>query len=1057
VTSSEDGAYTFPLLPVGTYTVSAEKPGFSVARRTDIQLNVDQVVRITLQLAVGQTTETVNVAANAVAIDTETAGVGHIVTTRQVTQLPLNGRNFLQLLFLGNGAVETSGEQGTMRQDAGNAISINGARPTSNNYLLDGTSNTDTALGTPAAILSVDAIQEFKEQTATYSAEYGFSANQVNIISRTGTNDFHGAVFWFLRNDALDANTYFNNLAGRGKNKLRQNQPGFVAGGPVYIPKLYNGRNRTFWLANYEGRRTRRGVIDFLNIPTPDQLAGRFTTEITDPLTGQPFPNNTIPPARFSRLATLAVAKFFPTPNANLAQGNYIRSRSLPTDTDQYTIRIDQQLGRLGTVFGRVTNSDYTNTIIGNTTEIGDVFFVQQTRNWQISHSVPIGPTLVNQFRIGYIEATANQHGATAPQADIDPLQLTGVFTTLSDEQRTYPAVGFSGVGVGLSGGGSAGNDYQSSNQPMWDLSNATTWIRGRHTINFGANYRQWSLQRDLANDFLGQFTFSGFFTGNRTREHAIADFLLGYFSNASSFQPAGFSVEGRSGNPREFNFMYFAPYIQDDWKVNSRLTLNLGIRWDYRSIPTETNDRLGWRDLSNPRGGLLVADQTLVDRGIVGNGDYYRFAGRRNPNDASKKVFAPRFGFALRPFDDEKTVVRGGYGVFFDSAEGREIDGAADIYPYVSRGQYIQSLGQTNIRTTNQMFPDFASLGAANPAANTFLAVSMSPEPRNPYMQQWSFGIQRALGGNTTLELNYIGNKGTHLLMRRNIAQAFQPANPALCAATPTVGDCPVLARRPFPNFAVYIDSDWSGNSSYNAFNARFEHRSATLLVTSAYTWAKSIDNKSAAAGIGNDVAGWQGFLNNHDIRRDRGRSEFDVDHRLVSSFVYEIPVGRNRKYASDVNRVVDAFIGGWQLNGIVTFQRGFPMTITAADVGGLNDTQNTNRADIVGDTRPSGFEPTISKWIPTEAFRQPAAGFLGNSGRGILRAPGINNWDTGLFKNFRFTERVSTQLRLESFNTWNHTQWGVPVRNVSDPRFGQMLSTRSARINQLGLKILW
>ena len=1056
-TSNESGAYTFPTLPVGIYTVSAEKQGFSVVRRTDIQLNVDQVVRIGLQLTVGTTSETVNVQANAIAIDTETAGVGQVVTTRQVTQLPLNGRNFLQLLFLGNGAVETNGEQGTMRQDAGNAISINGSRPTSNNYLLDGTSNTDTALGTPAAILSVDAIQEFKEQTTTYSAEYGFSANQINIISKTGTNDLHGSVFWFLRNDALDANRFFNNVSGQGKSKLRQNQPGFVAGGPVYIPKLYNGRNKTFWLANYEGRRTRQGAVDFLNIPTPDQLAGHFTSEIIDPLTGLPFPNNTIPPARFSRLAQLAVTKFFPAPNANLSQGNYIRSRTLPTNTDQYTIRVDQQLGKFGTVFGRVTNSNYDSTTIGNTTDIGDVFFIQKTRNWQISHSIPIGPTLVNQFRIGYIEATANQHGATAPQADIDPLKLTGVFTTLSDEQRTYPAVAFSGVGTGLSGGGSAGNDYQASNQPMWDLGNTTTWIRGTHTFYFGANYRKWSLQRDLANDFLGQFTFSGFFTGNKTRDNAIADMLLGYFSNATSFQPAGFSVAGRSGNPREFNFQYFAPYFQDDWKVSSRLTLNMGIRWDYRTIPNETNDRMGWRDLANPRGGLLVADQTLVDKGIVGDSSYYKFAGRRNPRDASKNVFAPRFGFALRPFNDEKTVVRGGYGVFFDSSEGREIDGAADIYPYVSRGSYIQSLGQTSLRTTDQMFPDFAALGAATPAANTFLAVSMSPEPRNPYVQQWSFGIQRAVGGNSTLEVNYIGNKGTNLLMRRNVAQALPPSNPALCAANPTVGDCPVLARRPYPNFAVYIDSDWSGNSSYNAFNARFEHRGSSFLFTTAYTWAKSIDTKSAAAGIGNDVAGWQGFLDNHDVRRDRGRSEFDVDHRLVSSFVYEIPVGRGRKYASNIARVADVFIGGWQVNGIVTFQSGFPMTITAADVGGLNDTQNTNRADIVGDINPSGFNPTIAKWFNTDAFRQPAAGFLGNSGRGILRAPGINNWDTGLFKNFKITEFLNTQFRFESFNTWNHTQWGVPVRNASDARFGQVLSTRPARINQLGLKILW
>ncbi|MBI1790168.1 MAG: carboxypeptidase regulatory-like domain-containing protein [Acidobacteria bacterium] len=1057
-TTNDTGTYSFPLLPVGLYSVTAEQQGFSQAKRSDIRLNVDQVLRVDLEMAVGATTETVSVQAATVAIDSETATVGHVVTQRQVMELPLNGRNFLQLLFLGAGAVETNGEQGTMRQDAGNAISINGARPTSNNFLLDGTSNTDTALGTPSTILSVDAIQEFKEQTATYSAEYGFSANQINIISKTGTNTPHGSLFWFGRNDALDASNFFNNLAGTPKSKLRQNQFGFVAGGPVYIPKVYNGHNKTFWLANYEGRRTRRGFLDFLNIPTPDQLAGRFTTAITDPVTNQPFANNMVPQSRFTRLTNLARAKFFPAPNASLAQGNFIRSRSLPTDSDQVTYRVDQQLGRFGTIFGRFTNTDYTNTIVGNTTELGDVFFVQKTRNWQVSHSVPIGSHLVNQFRFGYVGATANQHGFTALQADIDPLKLTGVFTSLNEDQRSYPAVGFGGVGTGLSGGGSAVNDYQASYQPMYDVSNATTWIRGRHTLNFGANYRRWSLQRDLANDFLGQFTFSGFFTGNRTRDHAVADMLLGYFSGASSFQPAGFSVGDRSGNPRQFNFLYFAPYVQDDWKVNQRLTVNLGLRWDFRTVPNEENDRMGWRDLANPRGGLLVADKLLVDKGIVGDGRYYKSAGRPNPRDASKRVFSPRLGFAFRPFSDDKTVVRGGFGVFFDSAEGREIDGASDIYPYVSRGNYIQSLGQAAaLQTTDQMFPSFASLGAASPAANTFLAVSMSPEPRNPYVQQWSFGIQRSLGASSTVEVNYIGAKGTHLLMRRNIAQSRTPSNPGLCAATPTVGDCPVLSRRPFPNFAVYIDSDWSGNSSYNAFNARLERRTHSMIFTTVYRWSKSIDSKSAAAGIGNDVAGWQGFLDNNNIRRDRGRSEFDVDHRLVSSFIYQVPVGRGGKYLSQAGRALDAVVGGWQVNGIVTFQSGFPMTISASDVGGLNDTFGTNRADIVGTPYPSGFQRSIAKWFNTDAFRQPAAGFLGNSGRGILRLPGLNNWDTGLFKNFGITEQVSLQFRFESFNTWNHTQWGGPVRNVASPQYGQITSARAARINQVGLKILW
>jgi hypothetical protein len=1068
-TTNEEGVYVFPLLPVGVYAVTVEHAGFQGARKANISINVDQVVRADFDLATGNVSDVVEVQSGAVALDTETASMGQVVSQRQVTQLPLNGRNFLQLLFLNGGTVETGGEQGAMRQGAGNAISINGARPTSNNYLLDGTSNTDTALGTPAAILSVDAIQEFKEQTGTYSAEYGFSANQVNIVSKRGTNDLHGTVFWFGRNDAFDANNFFNNKNGQEKTKLRQNQYGFVVGGPARIPKLYDGRNKSFWLVNFEGYKRILGSSALLTVPTSDQLAGRFTSTIIDPLTGQPFPNNTIPQNRFSRISKLAVAKFFPAPNITSANGNYLQNRNLPLDQNQYTIRGDQELGRFGSIFGRFTSTDYTNTSVGNTTELGDRSFIQKTRNWQVSHTIPFGSNLVNQFRLGYIQARADENGPAAPQSDIDALQLTGVFTGIPDVQRTYPAVGFGGAGTGVSGGGSSVNDYTTSFQPMWDIGNTTTWIRGNHTLNFGANFRKWSLQRDLANDFLGQFTYSGFFTDPRlpdpadrtktlpaTRDHAIADFLLGYFSGASVFQPAGFGVEGAVGNPRQFNYWYLAPYIQDDWKVNQRLTLNLGLRYDFRTIPTESNNRMGWRDLSNPRGGLLVADENLVDTGIVGDQSYYRFANRRNPADASKRVFAPRLGFAFRPFSDDKTVVRGGFGVFFDSAEGREIDGAADIFPYVSRGSYNQTVGQqAPLITTDSLFPDFASAKVATPAANTFLAVSMSPEPRNPYVQQWSLGVQRSLTQKTTLELNYIGSKGTHLLMRRNIAQARRMTDPAFCAANKTVGDCPVLARRPFPNFVTYIDSDWSGNSSYNAFNAKVEHRSNSLLFTTVYTWAKSIDNKSAAAGIGNDVAGWQGFLDNNDIRRDRGRSEFDVDHRLVSSVVYELPIGRGKRFGGNLPKAADLIIGGWQVNAIATFQRGFPMTITASDLGGLNDSQGTNRADLVGALR---LTKTIDQWFDSSAFAQPAEGFLGTSGRGILRAPGVNNWDTGLFKNFAITEKVSFQFRFESFNAFNHTQWGVPVRNIADRQnFGKITNARAARINQFGAKIVF
>jgi hypothetical protein len=1029
--TASNGEYVVPLLPAGMYVVTAEQTGFKTAILSDVVLTVDQVNRADMVLSPGAVTETVEVQSSALVLDTGSASVGHTITERQVTELPLNGRNFLQLLFLGAGAVETTGEQGGMRQGVGNAISIMGARPTSNNFMIDGTANIDTSIGTPAAVLSVDAIQEFKEQTTTYSAEYGFSSNQINLVSKTGTNDLHGTGFGFFRNDGWDARNFFDDKTSPAP-ELDQKQFGFVVGGPVL-------RNRTFFLVNYEGTRIDRGATNFYTVPTPEQLSGRFSTPIVDPATGAPFSNNTIPQSRFSRLAQLAIRNnWFPAPNTSAAQGNFQAVRTFPQVQDQFTIRGDQDLARFGRMFFRYTNTSYENTAASNTIDLGNRVFVQDTTNWQVSHSWPIRNTLVTQFRLGRVDARADQHGVACPQSDVDFLNASGVFTTIPDDQRECPSIAM----LGYSGTGGAVNAYTASNQPMWDVSNTTTWVRGRHTMNFGVNYRRWSLQRDLATGFLGNYAFNVGFSGD-----VVADMLLGYYSGVGVFQPAAFSVPGAAGNPREFNFMYLAPYFQDDWRVNSRLTVNLGLRWDYRNVPYETRNRMAWRNLNYAPGGLLVADESLVPGGIV-DGAYYQLADRRSPENPDRfKVLAPRFGFAWRPMG-EQTVVRGGYGVFFDSAEGREIDGAADVYPYVSRNNYLQSIGQpTPLGTTDSLFPSFAAPGVATPAANTFLAVNQSPEPRNPYVQQWSLGVQRELVPRTTMELNYIGTHGSNLLMRRNIAQArlYDPANPL-----------PVAARKPYPNFVVYVDSDWSGWSDYHALNAKLEHRGRGSILTFAYTWAKSTDSKSAAAGIGaSGFNGWQGFLDNSNPERDHGLSDFDVDHRLVGSFVYNLPIGNGEKFAGDATGVKNAVIGGWQVNGIYTWQRGFPLTITAADLGGLNDTFGTNRADLVGD--PNTGERTVSRWFNTAAFAQPAAGALGNLGRNTERGPGVNNLDLALFKNFAVTRRIKLQFRLESFNAFNHTQFSTVSTNLAASNFGVVTAARPARINQLGLKVLF
>src|SRR5438132_1908039 len=890
--SNDDGNYTVPYLRPGTYRITVEAAGFQKAVVDNINLAVDQNVRVDAVMKAGTVTETVTVNASAVALDTDTSAISQTISNTQVENLPLQDRNFTQFLLLGGGAVETTGEPGSMRVGKGNAISINGARPTSNNYTLDGLVNTDTALNTPAVILSVDAMQAFREQTSTYSAEYGFSANQVNIVSKSGGNDVHGSLFWFGRNDALDAQTPFS-----GKNsKLRQNQFGFVASGPAYLPKLYNGRNKTFWLANYEGWRTTLGTTVQGLVGDPAQLSGDFsasglpaygsaacTTALAsnlpcmpiDPTTGAPFPGNKILSTSFSRLAKTSLAQnIFPAPNCTTcgAAVNFREAVNAPTSQNQQTYKLDQDLGRFGRVFGRGTLANYTNSNAGGTVSIpfGNGSFVEKETSWTVGHTVNFGSHLVNQVRYGQLEATANQCSQAVPQSVVDAVGFTGVYPNLPDCARSYPGITLNPT----SRAGGPVNDTTLSNIPTREVTDSLTLIRGKHTLLMGGDYRFWIQKRNLNADYLGDFTYrsdlinqngssNGFIkdsNGNPVppngcptpacgTANAIADFLLGYYQSVGIFLPGPFSQASQTGNLNQYQFTYFAPFVQDDWKVSSRLTLNLGVRWDFRTVPFEAHNKMGWLDLSNPDGGLCIADPSLLTKGIAPAGSMYRYCGRRNPADGSKKPFAPRFGFAYRPFGGDKTVIRGGYGIFFDSSEGREIDDSGDIYPYAVRAAVTPATQAvaSSPKLSDQIFIPNNTIPRVTPAQSSFIAVIISENPKNPYVQQWTLSVQREIFKNTTLEVNYLGNKGTHLLTRNNIAQAFAPDPNNIT---------PVASRKPYKNFTgVYIDSEWRGRANYESGNIKLEHRSTSLTFQAAYTWSKSLDDKSAAAGLGASV----------------------------------------------------------------------------------------------------------------------------------------------------------------------------------------------------------
>ena len=1129
-TSNGAGDYNVGYLNPGRYNVTAQAPGFSKAATDPFTLTVGQEARVNLALKPGQVSETVTVSASAVVLDTDNEALTTYLSGKQIADLPLNGRNFMQLLLVGAGAVTVGGEQGVMRQGVGNAVSINGGRPEGNNYTLDGLVNTDQALVTPAVILSQDAIQEFKVESGTYSAQYGFSASQINLISKSGANQIHGSFFEFNRNDAFDGKPFptaadYSAGVPTSNPVLSQNQFGFVLSGPAVIPKLYNGHNRTFWMANYEGWRINNGARAIASVPNPAVLTGSFGAESysaqparglpggtlpaygtsacsallsvgqncmpVDPTTGQPFPNNQIPAGRITaRTAQVFIANgYFPKPNTSNSapEGtvNFIQNIGLPLTTNQQTYRLDQTLGKFGSIFGRGTYSTYQNSSLNTATlTYGIETQYEKQKNWEVSHTINIGQTSVNNFRFGYLDAQAPEGAPAPPASAITALGETGVFTHFGPLQQSWPSLGLSQY----SGFGGPGNAYTGSDQPAWEYADSFTTIHGKHTVSLGIDYRRWQLIRNLDDDFYGDWGFSAQNILNNNINcpnpnglcgtgNAVADLLLGYYAGASGFVPGPLSPTTQAGNPQTHVFSYIGPYVQDDIKATPRLTINVGLRWDYRAAAYELHNHFFWRDTTNAQGGLCYADPQLSTDGVapgvgVNGGPILRYCGSV-PHPGPKTPFAPRVGFAFR-LPDEKTVIRAGYGIFYDSYEGREIDDSADIYPYSIRNALNPATNPNVPKFSNQLFPSYSTLGPFPASTLSFIAVIESENPLNPYVQSRTLSVERELSRNTTLEVNYIGTSGTHLLDRRNIAQpnGIPAASLAFCQQIPTprVAPCPTSTRLPYPNFTnFYIDSNFDGYSNYNAMNVQFQRRTAQMAITGVYTWAKSIDDKSAAAGVGATGSGYQGFMNNHAPQLDYGPSDFDVNHRFVASYIYQLPVGRGQRFLGDASRVENVLIGGWQLSGITTFQTGFPYSIQAHDANGLLDTQFQRANYVPGCGIHSGLTQKFQR-VNMSCFTQPAPGVYGNTSRNFLRQPGINNWDMGLEKAFAITERAQFQFHVDTFNTFNHHQYNINVgglatggagggsaidNGVGDPLQGLIRSSSPARIIQLSGKV--
>lgn len=999
--SGESGDYSVPLLPPGSYSVSAALSGFKTDVRSGITLNVDQVARIDMTLQVGEISERVEVVGDAPLINTESSTVGTVIENSKVVELPLNGRQFLQLNLLVPGA--STPVQGSQNSTQGGSFVVNGAREQDNNFLIDGIDNNDLAINIHTVSLSIDAIQEFKVQASTYTAEFGRSGGgQINVTTKSGTNDFNGTVFEFVRNDMFDARNFFASGTAK-KPKFRQNQFGGSVGGPIV-------RNKTFFFFNVDVTKVRQAVTQTAHVPSLLERNGDFTasgTTVFDPSTydaatntRQPFPGNQIPANRINPVSRNILNLFMPLPNRSDPQQNFISAPTAPRDVEQFTIKIDHKLPGNDDLFARYTlNDDDRYNAFEPFGRFADVpGFGTNTVNKQ-QHGGGgwihiFSPSLINEARIGFNRFNAGIFQDRYKEQE-DRNGMVGI-------QGAFPApFTFGLTRMTITGFTSLGDrGWQNRWDTTWDVSDIISYTRGAHRFKGGFSVRPFQKNRNVT-DVRETATFTPTFSTDPRNAaatgSAFADFLLGFpvRSSVQSLFPDAFARLYQ----RTVNSSY---YFQDDWKVSQSLTLNLGVRYELNTAIIEhRNHQSNWDPATN---SLILATPE-----------------RPNLYDTDKNNFAPRFGFAWSPFGNARTSIRGGYGIFYSTKLENQTQALAQNPPFVGTRSFTSDPNIPGIVIDS---PFSGRVAAALP---TYRYIDPKNYP-DGYMQQWSLNVGRELVPNLVTEIGYVGSKGTKLDNARDFNQA-------------RLGPGTAASRRPFPTVSTITQYLSGANSNYHSFQFKTEKRmSSGLSFLSSYTWSKSIDVSSR---WGNAVQ------NSYDINAERGLSDFDVRHRWSLSYTYELPFGQGRHFLGSTNRLGQAILGGWQLSGILSLQTGNPMTAVIsqdrANIGAGNQ-----RPNLIGDPNLKG-KGTPERWFNTQAFALPAAGTFGNAGRNVIQGPPVKNMDLALTKRFPVTEGQSLQFRAEMFNFTNHPNWDRPDLTFDGRTFGRILSSNVYSMRQI------
>lgn len=1050
VQTNSDGEFVVTELKPGGYTVTAEHPGFKKVMQTPFKLDVNQVVRVDLTLVVGAVEEEVTVTSAEPMIESQTSSIGQVVEEQRVHELPLNGRNFIQLAYLSPGVNKgpaSTGSTGNVQQgdipedERGNgSIQVNGLWATNNNYLLNGFDNNEQQIGFELIEPPVEAIQEFKVQTNNFGADIGRGGAVVNVVTKAGTNQFHGSAFEFLRNSSMDAKNYFDNPSAPIP-PFKRNEFGGSLGGPII-------HGRTFFFVDYQGRRIRTSDTFLSPVPNPAEIHGNFSdilpAKIFDPKTGLQFMgNNNASPNEIPTCpsptggacldpAAQNTVKLFPQPNVPPSQGFLFLYNPVDSNNqDSFDVRVDHQITAKNGLFGVFSYGNVDDRkpdpfpgIAGGGSFTGNIN--NKALMGGISDVHVFSGNKINELKIGYTRYQVDARPFFANQALATQLGIPGINTPNAPATMGLPSIQISGLSF-------LGNqDWfpESLHENNYQLLDSFTYIRGHHSFKIGGDLHRRHHGFFQTQNSRGDLAFTGQFTNPDPNAYVpLADFLIGYVQNV--FRDAQTGTFG-------MRWWEFGTYLMDDYRVSSKLTLNLGLRYDIYTPMVEDRNRLANFDF---RTGRFVAPG--VTQGVSRSGDVA----------TNWKNFSPHVGFAYSLGNQNKTVVRGGFGMFYGvQADQNDAELAYNPLPGVYGSQSLTApLGPTPVMILSQGPPAITFSTINDPTGRASAAFFHNP---TTYIEEWNLNAEREVLKDTVLQVGYVGTHGVHLTFLRDLNQATQPTWTNFSGPTGNEG-------RPYvntvPNIAAIRTEGHDINLISHGLQVRFEKRSSHgWSMLNSYTYQHTIGQATESETPNADAI----VQNVYNLRAERGNVAPDFRHQFTSAWSFELPIGPSKRFLSSTGPV-HWVTEGWQLNAIIALYSGQAIT-PQLSFDPTNTASEGPRPDLVGNpynfaNAPCGTHQTINCWYNPAAFAipQPAPGqpapppgtalatMFGDATRGSLRGPAFYNTDFSIFKDFKLTERTRLQLRGEIFNLFNTPQFALPNPLVDTPTAGQITST--------------